>query len=216
MKTSRKDDAMARMLYQGHGSYRFTLDDGTTVYVDPFAGEGYDVAADLILVTHEHFDHNQVNKMPHARGCRIVRAKDVHPAPGTYITIVEKGVSITGVQACNKNHPIDECVGMLLELDGITFYASGDTSMTDDMRLGKLAQVGIDYAAFPGDGVYNMDVAEASECAKLVDARHSILVHMVPMNNPNDASQLFSRKRAKSFQGPGRIIMAPGDVLDLK
>ena len=66
---------MATMLYQGHGSYRFALDDGTVVYVDPFAGKGYDLPADLILVTHEHFDHTKVDKMPHAQGCVGYRAK---------------------------------------------------------------------------------------------------------------------------------------------
>ena len=206
---------MAKMLYQGHGSYRFTLDDGTTVYVDPFAGAGYDVPADLVLVTHEHFDHNQVEKMPHAPGCTVVRAADLQPAPGDYRTIESHGVRITAVQACNKNHPIDQCVGMLLEFDGITFYASGDTSTTDDMRSGKLEAAGIDYAVFPGDGLYNMDVAEASACAKLVGARHSILVHMVPMNNPNDPSQLFSRERAEAFSAAGRIILEPGEELEL-
>ena len=208
--------AMAKMLYQGHGSYRFVLDDGTVVYVDPFAGEGYDMPADLVLVTHEHFDHNQVSKMPHAQGCEIIRAADAHPAPARYLTIESHGVRATAVQACNKNHPIDECVGFVLELDGVTFYASGDTSMTDDMRSGKLEQLGIDYAVFPGDGFYNMDVAEASSCAKLVAARHSIPVHLVPVNNPNDASQLFSRERAEAFEAAGRIILAPGDELELE
>ena len=87
--------------------------------------------------------------------------------------------------------------------------------MTDDMRSGKLAEAGIDYAVFPCDGVYNMDLAEASECAKLVAARHSIPVHMVPMNDPNNPNQLFSRKRAKSFKASGRIILAAGETLDL-
>ena len=205
---------MAQMLYQGHGSYRFVLDAGTVVYVDPFVGEGYDLPADLILVTHEHFDHNQVDKMPHARGCRIVRAADVLPAPGDYRTVECKGVRITAVQACNKNHPIDKCVGFVLEFDGITFYASGDTSTTDDMRCGKLAKMRIDYAVFPADGVYNMDVPEASECAKLVAARHSIPVHIVPVSSP-DQKKIFSLKRAKHFVGPGRIILEPGEELAL-
>ena len=181
-----KEAVMAKMLYQGHGSYRFVLDAGTVVYVDPFVGEGYDLPADLILVTHEHFDHNQVNKMPHAAGCEIVRAADVLPRPGDYRTVESHGVRATAVQACNKNHPIDKCVGFVLEFDGITFYAAGDTSMTDDMRSGKLAALGIDYAVFPGDGYYNMDAAEAGRCAQLVKARHSIPVHLVPMNDPND------------------------------
>lgn len=207
---------MAQMLCQGHGSYRFTLDDGTVVYVDPFAGEGYDLPADLVLVTHEHFDHNQVQKMPHARGCEIIRAADVHPKPGEFLTLTSHGVRITAVQAYNKNHSVDQCVGMVLEFDGVRFYASGDTSTTDDMRSGKLAAMAIDYAVFPGDGKYNMNVAEASECAKLVGARHSIPVHIAPANNPNDSSKLFSMKRAKAFSAPGRIILQPGETLDLK
>ena len=207
---------MAKMLYQGHGSYRFSLDDGTVVYVDPSMGKGYDLAANLILVTHEHFDHNQVNKMPHAIDCTIIRAADLHPTADAYLSTTSHGVLITAVQACNKNHPIDKCVGFVIELDGVTFYASGDTSTTDDMRSGKLKALGIDYAVFPGDGYYNMDVAEASTCAMMVGARHSIPVHLVPINNPNDPSQLFDRKKAERFKAAGRIIMEPGDTLDLE
>ena len=206
---------MAQMLYQGHGSYRFTLNDGTVVYVDPFIGDGYDLPADLILVTHEHPDHNQVDKMAHADGCEIIRAADVLPSPGEYLTVESHGVRITAVQACNKNHPIDACVGMVLELDGVSFYASGDTSMTDDMRSGKLANMALDYAVFPGDGFYNMDVAEASECAKLVDAQHSIPVHLVPVHNPDDPNQKFDRAKAENFKARGRIILEPGETLDL-
>ena len=206
---------MAKMLYQGHGSYRFVLDDGTVVYVDPFAGGGYDLPADLILVTHEHFDHNQVKKMPHAKGCDIFRAADLHPSKKSYLTIESHGVRVTAVQACNKNHSVDKCVGMVLELDGVKFYASGDTSTTDDMRSGKLAGFAIDYAVYPGDGFYNMGIEEASECAKLVGARHSIPVHLVPVDDPNDASKLFSREKAEAFTGPGRIILAPGETLEL-
>lgn len=206
---------MAQMLYQGHGSYRFTLDDGTVVYVDPFAGEGYDLPADLVLVTHEHGDHNQVGKMPHAAGCAMIRAADVHPDAATYLTVESHGVRITAVQACNKNHPIDACVGFVLEFDDVTFYASGDTSMTDDMRSGKLAELGIDYAVFPGDGFYNMDIAEAAECAKLVGARHSIPVHLVPVHDMAHPG-LFDRDRAEAFKVPGRIIVEPGETRELE
>lgn len=206
---------MAKMLYQGHGSYRIVLDDGTVVYVDPFIGEGYDLPADLVVSTHEHFDHNQVDKMPHAAGCKVLRVADFHPAPGEYRSFESHGVGIQPVQAYNKNHSVDQCVGLVLSFDGLTFYASGDTSTTDDMSSGKLAAMNLDYAVFPGDGFYNMDVAEASECARLVGARHSIPVHLVPMDDPNDPSQLFSRERAEAFQAQGRIIVEPGEELQL-
>ena len=206
---------MATMLYQGHGSYRFVTDDGTVVYVDPFVGEGYDLPADVIFVTHEHPDHNQVDLMPHADGCDIIRAADVHPTPDEYLTVETHGVRATAVQAYNKNHSVDECVGLILDMDGVSFYASGDTSMTDDMKSGKLANLGLDYAVFPGDGFYNMDLAEASECAKLVDAQHSIPIHLVPAHGGAGEAGLFDREIAETFKARGRIILEPGEELRL-
>ena len=207
---------MATLLYQGHGSYRLTSEDGTVVYVDPFAGSGYDAPADVILVTHEHPDHNQVDKMPHANGCEILRAADFHPGPESFLSLTSHGVRATAVQACNKNHPVDECVGLVIEIDNMSFYASGDTSTTDDMRSGKLAEMGLDYAVFPADGFYNMDVDEASECAKLVAARHSIPVHLVPVHDPDNPAELFDEQKAENFKAAGRIIVHPGEELQLE
>lgn len=206
---------MATMLFQGHGSYRFTLDDGTVIYVDPFAGGEYELEADLVLVTHDHFDHDQVDKMPHAPGCEIIRAKDLHPAKGEYLSTESHGVRIQAVQAYNEHHDIAECVGYVLELDGKRFYASGDTSMTKDMTDGKLAAMNLDYAVFPCDGLYNMTVEEASECAKLVDAKSNIPVHLVPVSSPEDNNLEFPMDKAERFQAQGRIIMIPNSELHL-
>ena len=42
--------ATDKLLYQGHGSLRITTTDGKVIYVDPYAGKGYEPAADLILI----------------------------------------------------------------------------------------------------------------------------------------------------------------------
>lgn len=47
----------------GQASIRITTEEGRVIYIDPYAGNGYDLAADLILVTREHFDHNAVEKV---------------------------------------------------------------------------------------------------------------------------------------------------------
>ncbi len=204
---------MTRMLYQGHGSYRFTLNDGAVIYVDPFAGEGYDEPANLILVTHEHPDHTCVDKMPHAEDCTILRAADFL-ANGTHQKLESHGVSMQSVLADNENHPPQECIGIVLSMDGLRFYSSGDTSITEDMRSGKLAAMNLDYAVFPCDGYYNMGPDEASRAAALVKARHSIPVHLVPVHDVGNPT-IFSRSTAEAFQADGRIILEPGDELEL-
>ena len=40
--------AQARLLYQGQGSIRIVTPEGKVIYIDPYAGTGYDLPADLI------------------------------------------------------------------------------------------------------------------------------------------------------------------------
>lgn len=206
---------MTTMLFQGHGSYRFTLDDNTVIYVDPFYGTEYDLEADLVLVTHDHFDHNEVAKMPHAEDCVVVLPMDLHPSEDEYLAKEINGVKIEAVEAYNDHHPKADCVGYVLTMDGIKFYAAGDTSMTEDMKSGKLAAMNLDYAVFPCDGKYNMDVDEASECAKLVGAKHNIPVHEVPVDSAADTAVEFDEDRVENFKAEGRIIMVPNSELHL-
>ena len=104
---------MAEILYQGHGSFRLTTSGGAVIYVDPFAGDGYDRPADLVLVSHEHHDHNEVGLVTLKEGGRILRAGDFLK-DGVYQEFCEQGVKIRGTEAYNKNHPKDQCVGFLV------------------------------------------------------------------------------------------------------
>lgn len=196
---------MASIYYQGHGSYRIKAKDGTVIYVDPYAGDGYQLPADLILVTHQHADHNQVHLCAQKPGCRIVTEADAIK-DGVHQKMQFGEIAVEAVQAYNKNHDATQCVGYLIQVDSVCIYASGDTSTTEQMKT--LPQRRIDYALLPCDGIYNMDLKESADCARLIQAKHNIPIHLKP-------GELFDRGRAEQWDAPDRLIIEPGLELEL-
>lgn len=197
---------MGKLLFQGHGSYRIETNEGVVIYVDPFLGDGYEKEADIILVTHEHNDHNHV-ELPKKKDSTIIIRQNNLKVGTIYNKTHVCGVEIEAVEAYNKNHDKSSCVGYVLRFDGITLYASGDTSLTEDMK-NKLPNYNIDYALLPIDGIYNMNAVEAVECANYINAKHTIPIHMKPM-------ELFDEEKAEEFVHPSRLIIKAGETIDL-
>ncbi|MBQ8598498.1 MAG: MBL fold metallo-hydrolase [Oscillospiraceae bacterium] len=196
---------MAKLLYQGHGSFRITAEKGTVIYVDPFAGEGYDAPADWALVSHEHHDHNKLELLTMKEQTRVLRAADLLK-DGVYGGVEADGIKVQAVPAYNKNHDRNTCVGFIVTVDGVSVYCAGDTSKTDYMA--EMVALKLDYALLPMDGKYNMNVAEAMECAALIGAKHNIPIHMAP-------GALFDEAVAASFQAEGQLIVRPGEEIEL-
>ncbi len=202
----------ATLLYQGHASMRITTPEGKTIYVDPFKGTGYDVPADLILETHGHYDHTQTDLIKTKNDDCVTITWKEGINDGEHQTFDLGYVKVEAVEAgYNKNHDAKECVGFILTFSNeITLYISGDTSTTPQME--DLADRELDYAFFCCDGVYNMAMPEAIECAKTVGARHSIPYHMIPGNN----SEGFDQSVAEQFEVTGSMIVRPGEELVLE
>lgn len=203
--TDVKGDQTTSLLYQGHGSFRLTAADGTVIYVDPYAGEGYDLPADIILVTHQHGDHNQVNLITQQPDCVLISNVEALEG-GTHQSFSINGITIEAVEAGNKNHDPKQCVGYLITIDGIKLYAAGDTSQTAQMDT--FAELELDYALLPCDGVYNMDLKEAAKCAEIIGAKHDIPIHMKP-------GALFDRELAEQFEAPNPLIIEAGEEIVL-
>ena len=200
-----------KIKYMGQGTARIITEDNKVIYIDPFAGDDYTMAADLILQTHDHFDHSALDKVSHRNeNCQIITEKEAL-VNGEHKSFELPFVKIFSVEAgYNRNHDVNKCVGYVLQFNnGIKVYFSGDTSKTKQMS--EMSNMNIDYAFYCSDGIYNMGNEEASECAKLVNAKHNIPYH----NDTSDNNLRFSLEKAKQWTAPNKLIVNVNEEIEL-
>lgn len=171
-----------KMSWLGHDSFR--IDASKTVYIDPYNIES-EKMADIVLVTHEHFDHcspDDVKKVQQAETV-IVTEKDSAQKLTGNIRIVRPGekididgISIEAVAAYNmdkKFHPKAKgWLGFVLELDGVRIYHAGDTDFIPEMKA-----LNVDIALLPVSGTYVMTSDEAVEAALAIMPDIAIPMH---------------------------------------
>ncbi len=180
----------------GHSGFRVRAGGarGATVYIDP-----YRVAtgpkADLILVTHGHYDHfspRDVERLAHERTWLVAPPAVAERLSGRVLSIAPgeavrpdgmEGVEVSAVAAYNTSkrdgdgrpfHPRHAGgVGYELNLRGERLYHSGDTDVIPEMD----AVAGCDVALLAVSGTYVMTAAEAAEAARRIGPRLAVPMH---------------------------------------
>jgi L-ascorbate metabolism protein UlaG (beta-lactamase superfamily) len=178
----------------GHASFRITVG-RATVYIDPYRVADDAPSADLILITHGHYDHfspQDVERLskretwlvgPAAVAERV--SGQVHRiGPGEMLDDeLVRGLHISAVAAYNTSkrdadgkpfHPRDAgWVGYALNVRGERLYHSGDTDVIPEMD----SVTGVDVALLPVSGVYVMTAQEAAEAARRIQPRVAVPMH---------------------------------------
>lgn len=168
----------------GHASVKIT--GSKTIYIDPWKLKENREPADIILITHSHYDHcepRDIDKITQKNTLVIAPSDCINKfsgqntksvKPGDTLTI--EGVVVKVVPAYNVGksfHPKNNnWVGYLVTIDGKTIYHPGDTDVIPEMESLKT-----DIALFPIGGTYTMDAKEAADIINKIQPTIAIPIH---------------------------------------
>lgn len=195
------------LTWLGHAGFRLELP-GATIYIDPFrCGPG--PAADLMLITHDHFDHFSPGDV---KALITERTEVVAPQPVTeklrgHVTAVRagdlveaRGIEVRVVAAYNTNkfrapgvlyHP-PEAGGVgyvIVAPGGERVYHAGDTDVIPEMdEIGD-----VDVALLPVSGTYVMTAGEAAEAARRLQPGLAIPMHWGEIAGDEADAEEFAR-----------------------
>lgn len=155
------------------------------VYFDPYLLKTAPHDADVVFITHDHFDH-----LSEADLQRVSNKDTVVVTPENAAGIAVPGLDFKSVPAYNLNkhfHPKEKgWLGYIVTMDGRSYYVAGDTDVTPEMLSVKA-----DVALLPVGGTYTMTAAEAAEAAKKMDVWTFIPTHYGPVAGSAQDGETF-------------------------
>lgn len=163
-----------KIKYLGHAAFKIVSDSGVSLITDPYTsgdqikhGEINDTA-DVVTVSHEHYDHNNAASV---RGKpRVVKGT----AP-----VDVKGIRIKGIDTFHdeaKGSKRGKNVVYCLDVDGIRLCHLGD--LGHEFSSAQIAEMGkVDILLIPVGGFYTIDAAVASRICDAVAPRVIVPMH---------------------------------------
>lgn len=160
-----------------------------TIYFDPYKIENDKHDADIIFITHNHYDHMDNESIE-----KIKNKNTIIVAPKSMEEVINKiefkdyiylepfdetsidNINVKTIPAYNKEkafHPrTNNWLGYVITLDNITYYIAGDTDATEAAE-----NVKCDIAFIPIGGHFTMDVEEATELIQKMNPKIVIPIH---------------------------------------
>lgn len=158
--------------------------------VTPYILEPHELEFDIVLSSHSHYDHFDVDSIPALlhNNCRFVGASDTKAEcerlgiknNTTFLTLSQEvefdGIKIKGV-ACDHGELAPEALGLWIEINGKTIYYAGDTAFRKDHFENPDVQ-GADLLIAPINGMFgNLDSVQAADAAEILKPKLTVPCH---------------------------------------
>jgi len=174
----------------GHDSFR--IDGSSVVYIDPWKLPAGQPAADVILVTHDHYDHFSAADIDRVAGPGTIVVGPpcvTDKLRGRVASAIEPGQTITAATATVTAVPaynIDKFkaagevyhprsaghVGYIVDMDGLRIYHAGDTDPIPEMD-----DIDVDVALLPVGGTYTCTPEDAAAACTRLKAKVVVPMH---------------------------------------
>ncbi len=180
---------------------------GTKIlYFDPYQITEDSHDADIIFITHSHYDHLDPESIS-----RISRKDTIFVAPSSMNQEMQKvvkdaelilmapgdsrdvtGVSVQAVPAYNRLKPFhpkrNGWNGYVVTMDSVRYYVAGDTD-----AIGELSSVNCDVALVPIGGTYTMNAKEAAKLVNKIHPQVAIPTHYGSIVGKPEDAEVFKK-----------------------
>ena len=204
----------------------FFIKNSKAIYIDPYNIKENSEKADIILITHSHYDHCSFADLKKIvkEGTIIVLTADSQSQITRFDEVIEikivepcqelvfGDIKISTVPAYNLDksfHPKEEgWVGFLVKIGDVLIYHAGDTDFIPEMqKLTGYKQPGKQFVALlPIGGRFTMSVDEAIEAAKIIKPSLAIPMHW--------GSIIGTKEDAEEFVGLCREENIRAEILE--
>lgn len=172
-----------------HSSIR--INKGKLIYIDPYHIEKNYNDADMIFITHDHYDHyseedidkvrknntifivpeNLLNKLI-KKGINDENIITLDPGDAENID----GIKVEAIHSYNMDKPFhpkeNNWLGYVIEIDGVRYYIAGDTDITEENK-----KIKCDVAFVPVGGTYTMNFSEAAQLVNIIKPKIAVPIH---------------------------------------
>lgn len=189
------------------------ISDDKIIYFDPYKITEDNHDADLIFITHDHYDHYDPESI---RNIMKETTKIIIPDKMAPIVLKDfkreniigvlsdnayelEDIQVETIKSYNINkqfHPVsNNWVGYILTIHNERIYIAGDTDITEENK-----KVKCDIALIPIGGTYTMDAKEATELINIIKPKTVIPTHYITVVGTKQDEETFKSLLDKSIE----------------